>query len=247
MSCLPVSKPFSHLQCPLPHRPLLLSSGLQSPLALRAPLHSGVQNRRPVPFPGLWSAPISRAPAWPRPLHRGRGGLSVSHRASSTCTWTHPLPIPSMGAPPLPWRPPSGPQLLGGPGPTASGRLGLWRLLGHPGLERTSGRRTRPPSLAHSRLGIVVRRNGVVRLSGKPEKWACPASQHATRLSFSSRKVRSPNAFWEPWVNVSWQDYNSRNAGQPARQGLHSRKCSSDSLPSPSHRPPNKARRTYWE
>ena len=112
VSCFPVSKPSNHLECLPPAQPYPLAPGLQKlPLASITPVHTRAQNHPQLPpSPAFESTPIPRARARPRPSHCSRGGLSVSHRAWSTCTWTHPSPVPSVGAPSLPWRPPSGPQ-----------------------------------------------------------------------------------------------------------------------------------------
>lgn len=149
--------------------------------------------------------PQSREPA-PGPNHRTAAGEACQYPTEPQAPARGPSLRPSPG-----WE---RPRYHGDPrpDPSGSGPAAIWQLrlpqqFGDPGRERTSGRRTRPPSRAQP-TGKCSLETGFSRPGCKSGKRAGPPSQHAARPFFSHRTVQSPSACWELWVKVPGEDYN---------------------------------------
>lgn len=151
--------------------------------------------------------------------------MSVPDRASSTCTWTHPPPGPTWARPRYHGDPSPDPS---GPGPAALGQLRLSQPLGDPGLERTSGRRTRPPSRAQP-TGNCSLKNVFGQAGCKPGKRAGPASQHAARLSFFPPHGTDPEGMPGVAGECLFRGLQFTTCVTASDGELHSWKCSSGS------------------
>lgn len=140
-----------------------------------------------------------------------RGGLVSARPSLQSARGPTLLPSPTRARPSYHGDPRADPSC---PGPAATGRLPLCKVLGDPGLERTSGRRIRSPSSAQP-AGNCSHKNGFARQGGKVGKRDGSSSQHLENLSiflcpFSSPRFPLPVSSCMLGV-VPSEDYNYRN------------------------------------
>lgn len=181
----PIISNVSHSYSPLPLAPYL-----QRPVASRPPMYPQAQNHRSVPGFPAFDRPQSRELAPGPDQGTAEGGLVSARPKLQSARGPTLLPSPTRARPSYHGDPRPDPSC---PGPAATGRLPLCKVLGDPGLERTSGRRIRLPSSAQP-AGNCSPKDGFARQGVTVGKRDGPSSQHPEKLSVFLCPVQTPHA-----------------------------------------------------